>query len=522
MKRFLTELFGSAVAVAFFASLAHATCPQPLYIIAHRCNDVGDVYNVVDQQGVNAIEADVRTKAAGPYDQWWVDHDFVHPLSTHLHDWLNDVRNAIDEKPGLALIIFDVKTPGSNLLSLYTQVRAALGEDINLIFSIGEYPDAAWTYFLQDGFKQALNMDPRAGSSIDCLYSSSDEDQYLVQDLFESTGVRDYWFADGWSAGAIEPGSVESNVKTGMLLRDMPLLLCNVDAPFRGVYTWTYESEDRIKAYLRKSMDFFQVAGVNGIFMNSTECFEFVDWFGAWEGHEAVAWVKSNRSQTGTQFADRAYNPFKVPAPKITKCPTSTTVECSTSGGVDRYDPQLDAFFKGTEVDTWCDDVGDAEIDTPAFFHVNETAGVTFTVADNDGCRPSDSCEANVTVVDTIPPTITDITAMPDTLWPPNGKMVPVTLKVTGADVCDSTPACQITSVTSNEPGSAVPGDRWPDWKIIGAAGLELRAERLGKGNGRVYTITVECADASGNRSQGTVEIGVPHDRGLQTTARLR
>jgi len=51
-----------------------------------------------------------------------------------------------------------------------------------------------------------------------------------------------------------------------------------------------------------------------------------------------------------------------------------------------------------------------------------------------------------------------------------------------------------------------------PDWEITGAHTLNLRAERLGKGPGRIYTIIVECKDSSGNVSIGSVDVTVPHN----------
>jgi hypothetical protein len=41
-----------------------------------------------------------------------------------------------------------------------------------------------------------------------------------------------------------------------------------------------------------------------------------------------------------------------------------------------------------------------------------------------------------------------------------------------------------------------------------------LRAERNGKGNGRIYTLTVTCTDVSGSSASNTVQVKVPHDQG--------
>jgi hypothetical protein len=112
-----------------------------------------------------------------------------------------------------------------------------------------------------------------------------------------------------------------------------------------------------------------------------------------------------------------------------------------------------------------------------------------------------------VTVVDTTPPTITAASANPSVLWPPNHKMVGVAVNYTATDDSGQ-PACQISSVTSNEPISS------SDFTIVDANHVKLSAERLGSGNGRIYNITITCADASGNSSSEAVTVTVPHDRG--------
>jgi Concanavalin A-like lectin/glucanases superfamily len=133
------------------------------------------------------------------------------------------------------------------------------------------------------------------------------------------------------------------------------------------------------------------------------------------------------------------------------------------------------------------------------------TTPVTLTVTDNHGT--SSQCTATVTVIPTGtgPATITSLTATPNVLWPPNHKLVPVTVTENGN--CGAV-TCKIVSVTSNEPLAP-----W-DYKITGNLTVELRASRLGRGNGRVYTITVHCTDAAGNVVTKTVTVTVPHDMG--------
>jgi hypothetical protein len=85
--------------------------------------------------------------------------------------------------------------------------------------------------------------------------------------------------------------------------------------------------------------------------------------------------------------------------------------------------------------------------------------------------------------------------------------MVPVRLNVNAVDSCDVSPIVRIIQITSNEPQNP----HLPDWEITGAQSLNLRAERLGQGRGRIYTIILECKDASGNASSASVDVTVPH-----------
>jgi Right handed beta helix region len=114
---------------------------------------------------------------------------------------------------------------------------------------------------------------------------------------------------------------------------------------------------------------------------------------------------------------------------------------------------------------------------------------------------------------DAIPPTISVVSATPNVLLQANHQMVPVTINVSVSDNNDPNVVCRIISVTSNEPVDGLgDGDTSPDWIITGNLGLNLRAERSGKANGRVYTITIECSDSFGNSSTETVTVSVPRN----------
>jgi hypothetical protein len=158
-----------------------------------------------------------------------------------------------------------------------------------------------------------------------------------------------------------------------------------------------------------------------------------------------------------------------------------------------------------------CDPSVTVTSDAPAVFPLGVTT-VHFTATDDDGNQAQAS--TTVTIVDTTPPVITSVSATPSSLWPPNHRMVPVTVAVSAIDICDLTPTCQIISVTSNEPDDGLgDGDTAGDAVITGDFTVSLRAERSGRGSGRVYTITVRCTDDSGNSATRAVEVRVAHDQ---------
>lgn len=111
---------------------------------------------------------------------------------------------------------------------------------------------------------------------------------------------------------------------------------------------------------------------------------------------------------------------------------------------------------------------------------------------------------------------IADAKARPNVLWPPNHKMVPVTVGVSASSSCDNAkPICKILLVRSNEPANGTgDGNASPDWQITGNLTVNLRADRAGNGSGRVYTLTGECVDTAGNSAPWRTTVTVPHDQG--------
>ena len=107
-------------------------------------------------------------------------------------------------------------------------------------------------------------------------------------------------------------------------------------------------------------------------------------------------------------------------------------------------------------------------------------------------------------------PIISGVSATPDVLWPPNHKFVEATINYTATDRCPDT--CVLT-VASNEPANGVgDGNTSPDWEVVDAHHVQLRAEREGDSNGRIYTITITCTNDSNEKASiKTVTVLVPH-----------
>ncbi|HEY2568422.1 MAG TPA: DUF11 domain-containing protein, partial [Candidatus Udaeobacter sp.] len=143
---------------------------------------------------------------------------------------------------------------------------------------------------------------------------------------------------------------------------------------------------------------------------------------------------------------------------------------------------------------------------------ISNTATVSSVTPDPDTTNNSATA---TTTASNPPPLVTDATADPSLLWPPNHRMVNVTVSYNVTDNCALPPDSCTLNITSNEPvlghGSGHTSD---DWVVLDDHHVLLRAERSGNGNGRIYTITITCVDSGGNSSSEQVEVTVPHDRG--------
>jgi hypothetical protein len=140
------------------------------------------------------------------------------------------------------------------------------------------------------------------------------------------------------------------------------------------------------------------------------------------------------------------------------------------------------------------------------------TTTVTYTATDQAGNVAS--ATQTVTVVDNTPPVILSVSATPNAMWPPNHKMFTVAVSVNASDNCSGV-VSQIVGVTSSEADNGVgDGNTVNDIQNVNGLSVDLRAERSGKGNGRIYTITVRSTDGSGNYSERTVDVTIADNKG--------
>jgi hypothetical protein len=134
------------------------------------------------------------------------------------------------------------------------------------------------------------------------------------------------------------------------------------------------------------------------------------------------------------------------------------------------------------------------------------------TLVVNNGIEDSEPNEVVITVVDTTPPEFS-LTVSPAVLWPPNHKMVEITPSWNVSDDCDATPQVSIVGIVMSEGNDTIGvGHTSDDIQIGNYGSFYLRAERSGAGNDRVYTITYQAVDDSGNTTLRSATVSIPHD----------
>ena len=116
-------------------------------------------------------------------------------------------------------------------------------------------------------------------------------------------------------------------------------------------------------------------------------------------------------------------------------------------------------------------------------------------------------------------PVCTEAYATPDVLGPVNHKLVTVDLLGVFDPDGDSFTMVIDRVFMDEAVNGEDDGDTAPDAFIVDGDTVELRAERSGVGNGRVYYVDFTVVDSYSNTCSGTVEVSVREDAPEESAA---
>jgi len=146
-----------------------------------------------------------------------------------------------------------------------------------------------------------------------------------------------------------------------------------------------------------------------------------------------------------------------------------------------------------------------------ASFGISTPGVTTVTYFATDAAGNEEAARTRIVRLDGSAPVIDGLPTSGCSLWPPDHAMRQVAV-VSAADALSGVASLQVTA-TSSEPSDPAA----PDVLVVpdGSGGyvVTLRAERLGGGSGRLYTLTATATDLAGNAQTATATCAVPHDQ---------
>lgn len=138
-----------------------------------------------------------------------------------------------------------------------------------------------------------------------------------------------------------------------------------------------------------------------------------------------------------------------------------------------------------------------------------DTAATTLTCSARNGAGLSAS--ASVTIrIDQTPPAISGMPGADCSLWPPNHKLVQVAHIVARDGLSGVAPGSLMVRSSSNEASDPREADTLVTPDGSGGFTVQLRVERNGNGNGRIYRVTASVADLAGNTATAAGTCVVP------------
>lgn len=182
---------------------------------------------------------------------------------------------------------------------------------------------------------------------------------------------------------------------------------------------------------------------------------------------------------------------------------------------VDRdHDGIGDACDPGCHVDADCDDQSVCTTDTCHGAGTGYCTHETISCDDGNACT-ADSCDATAGCQNVNQcPDCSAAAASAAKLWPPNHKMVDVQVQGV-SDPQGQATTIRVDGIVQDEPTDDLgDGSFCADAAGVGSATAQLRAERSGLGDGRVYHVAFTATDPDGYACSGEVTSCVPHDMG--------
>lgn len=189
--------------------------------------------------------------------------------------------------------------------------------------------------------------------------------------------------------------------------------------------------------------------------------------------------------------------------------PVTTATVSGTQGSNGWYTSSVSVAFtakddlSGVAKTTAAIDGGASQPST-APFAVSGDGTHTVTYSSTDKAGNAEAAKSLTIKIDTTPPAIT-ATATSSSIWPPNDKMVGVSVNVSLTDSGSGADGFILVSATASGDPSDLQGF------VVGTASTsgQVRANK-----DEVYTLTYRGKDKAGNTTMTVVTITVPHDQG--------
>jgi hypothetical protein len=172
---------------------------------------------------------------------------------------------------------------------------------------------------------------------------------------------------------------------------------------------------------------------------------------------------------------------------------------------------QMGSYTQPANGSVICTIAGDCTYTPAAGYHGPDS--FAYTIGDG---QAEDTATVSITVMpasSNTPPSCANVTPSKTKLWPPRHKFVVIALS--GATDADGdTLTFEITKVTQDEKvkNAISKKDKGPDARRVPGKPhkVELRAERIASGNGRVYRIHYTVSDGEGGTCSGVEKVRVP------------